>query len=126
MQPRTMPENPARGKRRGIAGATCVLWLDCAVFFGLSVAPYYFMTAPMSTLTHLDAEGQARMVDVGDKPVTAAGRGGAQVRMQPSTLAAIRENSFRQRRCLGVARIAGIQAAKRCDELILCATACPG
>jgi cyclic pyranopterin phosphate synthase len=73
----------------------------------------------MSTLTPLDADGQARMVDVGDKAVTARlAVAGAQVKMQASTLAAIRENSFAKGDVLGVARIAGIQAAKRCAELI--------
>lgn len=73
----------------------------------------------MTTLTHLDAEGQARMVDVGDKPVTTRRAvAGAQVRMQPATLTAIRENSLAKGDVLAVARIAGIQAAKRCDELI--------
>jgi len=70
----------------------------------------------MTTLTHLDAEGQARMVDVGDKPVTTRRAvAGAQVRMQPATLTAIRENSLAKGDVLAVARIAGIQAAKRCD-----------
>jgi cyclic pyranopterin phosphate synthase len=73
----------------------------------------------MSTLTHLDADGQARMVDVGDKAVTARlAVAGAHIKMQASTLAAIRENSFAKGDVLGVARIAGIQAAKRCAELI--------
>lgn len=73
----------------------------------------------MTTLTHLDAEGRARMVDVGDKPITAR-RAVAQgeVRMRLETLEQIRSNSFAKGDVLAVARIAGIQAAKRCDELI--------
>lgn len=64
------------------------------------------------------------MVDVGTKPVThrratAAGR----IMMQPSTLAKLSDNSMQKGDVLAVARIAGIQAAKRCDELIpLCHT----
>ncbi len=71
------------------------------------------------TLTHFDAEGQARMVDVGDKPAThrratAEGR----ITMAPETAAAIRAGTSRKGDVLGVARIAAIQAAKRTDMLI--------
>lgn len=78
----------------------------------------------MSSLTHLDAEGRARMVDVGDKPVTArSATAGARVCMQAATLAKIRDNSLKKGDVLAVARVAGIQAAKRCDQLIpLCHT----
>lgn len=73
----------------------------------------------MTTLTHLDAEGQARMVDVGDKPVTARlAVAASSVRMRAETLAAIRDNSLAKGDVLAVARIAAIQAAKRCAELI--------
>ena len=70
-------------------------------------------------LTHLDAEGNARMVDVGAKPVTerrAVAR--ARVRMSPATAAAILANTTPKAEALTVARIAGIQAAKRTGELI--------
>jgi cyclic pyranopterin phosphate synthase len=70
-------------------------------------------------LTHIDDEGRARMVDVGDKPVSdrrAVAR--ATVRMQPSTAAAVRDGNAPKGDVLGPARIAGIQAAKRTWELI--------
>ena len=71
------------------------------------------------TLTHLDAAGQARMVDVGDKPVTAreAAAEGF-VTLQPATLRAIAEERVPKGEVLNTARIAGIMAAKRCGELI--------
>jgi cyclic pyranopterin phosphate synthase len=73
----------------------------------------------MSDLTHLDGEGNARMVDVGDKPVTgrrAVAR--AVVRMAPETAAAVAAGDAPKGDVLGTARIAGIQAAKRTGELI--------
>ncbi len=71
------------------------------------------------TLTHLDAEGRASMVDVTEKPDTyrvavAAG----EVVMRPETLAAIRSGDVKKGDVLGTARIAGIMAAKRTWELI--------
>ena len=73
----------------------------------------------MRDLTHLDEHGSARMVDVGDKPVTerrAVAR--ATVRMAPATAAAVARGDAPKGDVLGTARIAGIQAAKRTDELI--------
>ena len=73
----------------------------------------------MSDLTHLDPEGTARMVDVGDKPVTsrrAVAR--AVVRMSPHTARAVAAGDAPKGDVLGTARIAGIQAAKRTGELI--------
>ena len=70
-------------------------------------------------LTHLDEQGNARMVDVGDKPPTAreaVARG--RVWMQPATLALIRAGQMKKGDVLTVAQIAGIQAAKRTHELI--------
>jgi cyclic pyranopterin monophosphate synthase len=70
-------------------------------------------------LTHLDPEGSAHMVDVGDKPVTerrAVAR--AVVRMSPATAAAVAAGDAPKGDVLGIARIAGIQAAKRTGELI--------
>ena len=70
-------------------------------------------------LTHLDPEGAARMVDVGDKPVAdrrAVAR--AVVRMSPTTAAAVAAGDAPKGDVLGTARIAGIQAAKRTGELI--------
>jgi len=77
--------------------------------------------------THFDAQGQAVMVDVGQKAVTsreaiAAGR----ILMQPETLEMIVGGSARKGDVLGVARIAGIMAAKRTAELIpLCHSLSP-
>lgn len=71
------------------------------------------------TLTHLDAKGAARMVDVGHKPITAR-RATAEgfVVMQPATARAIAAGTVPKGEVLATARIAGIQAAKRCGELI--------
>ncbi|PPQ26062.1 cyclic pyranopterin monophosphate synthase MoaC [Rhodopila globiformis] len=73
----------------------------------------------MSGFTHFDQKGNAAMVDVSAKAATvriATAR--AQVVMQPATLAMIREGSATKGDVLGVARIAGIMAAKRTAELI--------
>ena len=73
----------------------------------------------MTGLTHFDAEGRAVMVDVGAKPVTArAATARARVVMQPATLAMIRAGTAKKGDVLGVARLAGIMAAKRTHELI--------
>jgi cyclic pyranopterin monophosphate synthase len=69
--------------------------------------------------THFDARGHAAMVDVGAKPVsdrTATAR--ARVAMLPATAALIRSGGAKKGDVLGVARIAGIMAAKRTSELI--------
>jgi cyclic pyranopterin monophosphate synthase len=72
-----------------------------------------------SSLTHFDAAGQAHMVDVSAKePSVRLARAQGFVRMQPATLAKVREGSAAKGDVLGVARIAGIQGAKRCAELI--------
>ncbi len=70
-------------------------------------------------LTHFDAQGQAHMVDVAAKAAThrvavAAGR----IEMRASTLALIESGNAKKGDVLGVARIAGIQAAKKTSELI--------
>jgi cyclic pyranopterin phosphate synthase len=70
-------------------------------------------------LTHVDEHGSARMVDVSAKQVTqrtAVAR--ARVRMSPGTAAAIEAGDAPKGDVLGVARIAGVQAAKRTGELI--------
>ena len=73
----------------------------------------------VSDLSHIDAEGRARMVDVSAKPVSARwARATGSIRMRPATLAAIRSNNVAKGDVLGVARIAGIMAAKRTSELI--------
>lgn len=73
----------------------------------------------MSELTHLDAQGNARMVDVGGKAETrrvavASGR----IRMSAPALAAIRDGEVPKGDVLAAARIAGIMAAKKTAELI--------
>jgi cyclic pyranopterin phosphate synthase len=70
-------------------------------------------------LTHLDEHGDARMVDVGGKPVTerrAVAR--AIVKMTPETARIVAAGDAPKGDVLGVARIAGIMAAKKTDELI--------
>jgi cyclic pyranopterin phosphate synthase len=73
----------------------------------------------MSALTHLDAQGQAHMVDVGDKAETArmAVAEGCVV-MLAETLAIVRNGDAKKGDVLGTARLAGIMAAKRTHELI--------
>lgn len=79
-------------------------------------------TKPRSSafvLSHLDSAGRARMVDVGEKPVTSR-RAVAEclVRIAPALHTRIKSNSLSKGNLLEVARLAGIQAAKRTDELI--------
>src|SRR5487761_2460240 len=70
-------------------------------------------------LSHVGPDGDARMVDVSAKPVTArAARASGSIRMQPATLAAIQAQSLKKGDVLGVARVAGIMAAKRTADLI--------
>jgi len=70
-------------------------------------------------LTHLDDAGRAHIVDVTEKPVTAReATARSCVRMQAATLNAILEGDIPKGDVLAVARIAGIQAAKKCSELI--------
>jgi len=73
----------------------------------------------MARFTHFDAEGKARMVDVSDKPETdrLAVASGA-VLMAPETLAMVADGTAKKGDVLGVARLAGIMAAKRTAELI--------
>jgi cyclic pyranopterin phosphate synthase len=73
----------------------------------------------MAALTHLDSRGQVHMVDVGDKPAThriavATGR----IEMLASTLSLIDSAAAAKGDVLAVARIAGIQGAKKTSELI--------
>ncbi len=73
----------------------------------------------MSTLTHFDAHGQAHMVDVASKQPThriATARG--RIEMLPATLALIASGTAKKGDVLGIARIAGIQGAKRTSDLI--------
>lgn len=73
----------------------------------------------MGDLTHTGPDGEARMVDVSAKPVTArSARATGSIRMRRETLDAIRANTLAKGDVLAVARIAGIMAAKRTAELI--------
>jgi cyclic pyranopterin phosphate synthase len=73
----------------------------------------------MSRLTHLDTQGQAHMVDVGDKAEThRVARAEGRVRMSKAALDAIESGDAKKGDALGVARVAAIQAAKRTSELI--------
>ena len=73
----------------------------------------------MNKLTHFDANGQAHMVNVGDKPNThrvaiATGK----ITMLPETFKMVEEGTHKKGDVLGIARIAGIQASKRTSDLI--------
>jgi len=70
-------------------------------------------------LTHLDQRGQAHMVDVGHKPASQRqAKARARLRLTPATLELLSAGSLPKGDALAVARIAGIQAAKRTPELI--------
>jgi cyclic pyranopterin phosphate synthase len=70
-------------------------------------------------LSHVDTDGKAHMVDVGDKPETVReARARGAVVMQSSTLELIQRNAVQKGDVLAVAKIAGIMAAKRTSELI--------
>jgi len=76
-------------------------------------------TRRLSLLTHLDSQGRANMVDVTDKAVTSREAvAEARVRMRPETLRLIQDGGHPKGDVFAVARIAGIQAAKRTHELI--------
>lgn len=73
----------------------------------------------MNSFTHFDAAGEAHMVDVGEKPQTqrvavAQGR----IAMQADTLALIEQGGHKKGDVLGIARLAGIMAAKKTSDLI--------
>lgn len=97
---------------------------DCFAQVDLSAAPIPMSDSPKPTsasspLTHFDAQGQAHMVDVGGKPATrrvavASGR----IEMKPETLALIASGTAKKGDVLGIARIAGIMAAKKTSDLI--------
>ena len=83
------------------------------------LASLYGKTYPMNKLTHFDASGQAHMVNVGDKPNThriaiATGK----ITMLPETFDMVQAGSHKKGDVLGIARIAGIQAAKKTSDLI--------
>ena len=70
-------------------------------------------------LSHFDSTGQAHMVDVSAKAEThRVARASGVIRMQPATLALIQSGTAKKGDVIGIARIAAIQAAKRCSDLI--------
>lgn len=84
-----------------------------------SIARHLQLRDQLNKLTHFDADGQAHMVDVGEKSETrrvavASGR----IRMLPGTLETILQGNAKKGDVLGVARVAAIQASKRTSELI--------
>lgn len=73
----------------------------------------------LKKLTHFDARGQARMVDVAGKDVTQRiARAAGRIRMQSATLRQIATGAAKKGDVLGVARVAAVQAAKRAADLI--------
>jgi cyclic pyranopterin phosphate synthase len=73
----------------------------------------------MAKLSHVDAKGRARMVDIGAKAVTRReAAASAFVKLGPETLRLVRTNALAKGDVLATARLAGIQAAKRTHELI--------
>ena len=73
----------------------------------------------MSKLTHFDADGKAAMVDVSDKDITARSATAAgSVHVSPETMTLIAAGDMKKGDVLGVARLAGIMAAKRTPDLI--------
>ena len=73
----------------------------------------------MAGLTHFDDEGNAHMVDVSEKPVTArVASAEGWVKMAPQTLDIIREGRAEKGDVMGVARLAGIMGAKRTSDLV--------
>ena len=75
-------------------------------------------TAPIE-LTHFDVQGQAHMVDVAGKASThRSATAGGRIEMLPATLALIESGTAKKGDVLGIARIAGIQAAKKTSDLI--------
>ncbi len=73
----------------------------------------------MNSLTHFDTQGQAHMVDVGDKAHTKRiGIAHGAIHMLPATFALVQSGTAKKGDVLGIARIAGIQAAKKTSGLI--------
>ena len=86
------------------------------MFNGYCLSSHFYR---MSALTHFDSQGQAHMVDVASKPAThriaiASGR----IAMRPETLALVQAGTAKKGDVLGIARIAGIQGAKKTSDLI--------
>ena len=77
------------------------------------------MSADDRSLSHVGADGAAKMVDVTAKPETErVARAAGCIRMAPSTLAAVRANTLKKGDVIAVSRVAGVMAAKRTAELI--------
>ncbi|MCZ6538757.1 MAG: cyclic pyranopterin monophosphate synthase MoaC [Chloroflexi bacterium] len=77
------------------------------------------MTKSPGELSHIDESGRARMVDVGPKDITErVAVAGCEIHMQQSTLDLIKSGGFDKGDVLGVARVAGVMAAKKTSELI--------
>ena len=77
------------------------------------------MSDSASTFSHLDPEGRARMVNVGQKPdLHRVAEASGFIRLQPATVGALRDQTVPKGDVLTIAKIAGIQAAKRTSELI--------
>lgn len=73
----------------------------------------------MSSLSHVDEEGRARMVDVGHKPnQRRVARASGKIRLLPGTVALVAENNIKKGDVLTLAEVAGIQAAKKTFDLI--------
>ncbi|MCK0119722.1 cyclic pyranopterin monophosphate synthase MoaC [Loktanella sp. F6476L] len=73
----------------------------------------------MPELNHFDADGQAHMVDVSDKPVTdRIATAQSWIKMTPQTLELIKQGTAKKGDVLGIARLAGIMAAKKTSDLI--------
>lgn len=73
----------------------------------------------MEKLSHVDEQGRANMVDVGDKKIQhRTSRAVGFIHLQPDTIALIKENKMKKGDVLTVAEIAGIQAGKKTSELI--------
>ena len=73
----------------------------------------------MSDLSHFDEQGRSRMVDVGDKPISARmAKASGEVRMAPETLTLIRDRAHAKGDVLEVARLAGVMGAKQTPNLI--------
>jgi cyclic pyranopterin phosphate synthase len=77
------------------------------------------MSDQPNKLSHIDEQGKARMVDVGSKDVTdRVAEAGAEIHMEKSTLDLIQSGGFDKGDVLGVARVAGVMAAKKTSDLI--------
>ncbi len=91
----------------------------CASRCDAPIKPNFISDFYMSSLTHFDAQGQAHMVDVAAKASThRIGIATGRIEMLPATLALIESGTAKKGDVIGIARIAGIQAAKKTSDLI--------